>query len=267
LKIYPVVDLAGTPLLGAAGLVLAVGERLRPLREGLSDEASRRLLMNTAMAAGAFGVTRFGVIPVLVRAAGFASRRRFGIAALLPLPGPLRAAAAFLAFDYAMYLWHRMNHEVPLLWRFHRVHHTDLELDLTTAFRFHAGEIAASIGFRAAQAAAVGASPRTALLYEVCLELATAFHHSNIRLPEGLERALNTIFVTPRMHTVHHSIDEREVSSNWSVIFSFWDRIHRTFSPPFPERRREIGVPEVRDARELSILNLLSMPFRRRETA
>jgi sterol desaturase/sphingolipid hydroxylase (fatty acid hydroxylase superfamily) len=230
LRIYPIVDLVGTPILGAAGFFLFIGERIRPLRRGLSDRPSRRLLTNAAMVAGAFVLTRFGVIPVLVRVAG-----------------------------------HRMNHGVPVLWRFHRVHHTDLELDLTTAFRFHAGEIAASIAFRAAQAAIVGASPRTALLYEVCLQSATAFHHSNIRLPEAIERALNKIFVTPRMHTVHHSIEEREVSSNWSVIFSFWDRLHKTFSPPFPDRAIELGVPEVRDAGKLSIYRLLTMPFRRKE--
>ena len=271
LRIYPIVDLAGTPILGAAGLCLAALERLRPLRRvfwGGSGRRSRRLLTNAAMVAGAFGLTRFGVIPVVVRVAGMASRRGFGLAAFLrPLPGPLRAAAAFLAFDYSMYLWHRMNHEVPVLWRFHRVHHTDLELDLTTAFRFHAGEIAASIGLRAAQAALVGASPRTALLYEVAMQCATAFHHSNIRLPEAIERAINKVFVTPRMHTIHHSIEEREASSNWSVIFSFWDRIHGTFSPPFPERAIELGVPEIRDAGELSIFRLLVMPFRKREAA
>jgi sterol desaturase/sphingolipid hydroxylase (fatty acid hydroxylase superfamily) len=262
-KIYPIVDLAGMPFLGAAALWLFAGERVRPLRRGRSDRAARRFFINTALAAGAFGLTRFGVIPVVVRVAGLASRRRFGIASILPLPGPLRAAVAFLAFDYSMYLWHRMNHKVPVLWRFHRVHHTDKELDLTTAFRFHAGEIAASVAFRAAQAAVVGAGPRTALLYEVCLEGATAFHHANIRLPEALERAINKIFVTPRMHTVHHSIEEREVSSNWSVIFSLWDRLHGTFSPPFPERAVTLGVPEIRDARELSIYRLLSMPFRK----
>lgn len=264
-NIYPIVDLAGTPILGVAGLILLIGERLRPLRRGLSDRPSGRLLTNAAMVAGAFGFTRFGVLPVVVWVAEFTSQRGLGLAGMLPLPGPLRAIAAFLAFDYSMYLWHRMNHVVPFLWRFHRVHHTDLELDLTTAFRFHAGEIAASIAFRAAQVALIGASPRTALIYEVCMQSATAFHHANIRLPGALERALNKIFVTPRMHTIHHSIEKREVDSNWSVIFSFWDRLHKTFSPPFPERVIEIGVPEIRDAGKLSIWSLLAMPFRKRE--
>jgi len=263
-KIYPIVDLAGPLVLGAAALLLFAGERLRPLRPGKSDGAARRFLLNASMVAGAFALTRFGVIPVVTRVAGFASARHFGLVSILPLPALLRAAVAFLAFDYSMYLWHRMNHKVPVLWRFHRVHHTDLELDITTAFRFHAGEIAASIAFRAAQAALVGATPSAALVYEVCMQCATAFHHSNIRLPEVFERALNKVFVTPRMHTVHHSIEEREVHSNWSVIFSFWDRIHGTFSPPFPERDITLGVPEIRDARELSVWSLLTMPFRTR---
>lgn len=265
MKIYPIVDLLGAPLLMAEGLALAAMERARPLRARLADRRLRRLLINGGFVLGAFAITRFAVIPAMVGASRRARRARFGLLRRLPLPRPARAALALLLLDYAMYLWHRMNHQIPVLWRFHRVHHTDLDLDITTAFRFHAGEIAASIAFRTAQVAVVGAGPRTALLYEVLMQCATAFHHANIRLPEGLERALSRIFVTPRMHTVHHSVKQEEVHSNWSVVFSLWDRIHGTFSPPFPERPVTLGVPEHRDPAELTLPRLFGMPFRRRQ--
>jgi sterol desaturase/sphingolipid hydroxylase (fatty acid hydroxylase superfamily) len=265
MKIYPIVDLIGTPLLGAAGLALLAAERIRPLRERLADRRARRLVMNGALALAAFGITRFAVVPTMVWASRRAARSRFGLVRILPLPGAMRVVVAILALDYAMYVWHRMNHGVPSLWRFHRVHHTDLDLDVLTAFRFHFGELTASVAFRAIQVALTGAGARTALAYEVLMQCATAFHHSNVRLPRGLEHALNQIFVTPRMHTIHHSIKEEEVSSNWSVIFSFWDRLHGTFKQPSLKPREphiEIGVPEQRDPRELTLFHLLAMPFR-----
>jgi sterol desaturase/sphingolipid hydroxylase (fatty acid hydroxylase superfamily) len=264
MKIYPILDLAGTPLLGAAGLALIVAERIRPLRDKPSDRRARRLVINGVMALTAFGITRFAVVPAMVWASKRAARARFGLVRALPLPGAARALVAILALDYAMYLWHRMNHRVPSLWRFHQVHHTDLDLDVLTAFRFHFGELTASVAFRALQVALTGAGSRTALVYEVLMQCATAFHHSNVRLPQRLERALNRIFVTPRMHTIHHSMKEEEVSSNWSVIFSFWDRLHGTFTQPSPAQRIEIGVPEEREPRELTLLRLLAMPFRAR---
>jgi sterol desaturase/sphingolipid hydroxylase (fatty acid hydroxylase superfamily) len=163
--------------------------------------------------------------------------------------------------DYTTYLWHRLNHAAPL-WRFHAVHHTDLDLDASTAARFHVGELVASVAARAVQVLVVGVSPGGALVWEVAELLAAEFHHSNLRLPVSIERPLACVFVTPRMHGIHHSIVERETSSNWSVVLSCWDRLHRTLRLDVPQAEIVIGVPAYRDPRELGVLALLAMPFR-----
>jgi sterol desaturase/sphingolipid hydroxylase (fatty acid hydroxylase superfamily) len=261
-RIYPILDIVGGPLVASANALLAVVEPLLPLRPRVLGRL-QRVPGNLAMAGAALVVVRLAVVPAMMWAARRASKRRSGILYLLPLPGVARAAIGFLLLDYTMYLWHRLNHHVPALWRFHRVHHTDLDLDVTTAFRFHFGELLASVAFRAAQVTALGAGPRAVLVYEVIMQAATAFHHANIRLPVWLERALNAAIVTPRMHGIHHSVKEEEVGSNWSVIFSCWDRLHRTFSPPLPERPVTIGVPEYREPEGLTLRRLLAMPFSR----
>jgi len=143
------------------------------------------------------------------------------------------------------------------------VHHTDLDLDVSTAFRFHAGELLLSVLWRSAQIVAFGIGPELVLLYEAAMETATAFHHSNWRLPPALDRALNLIVVTPRMHGIHHSVEERETNANWSVIFSWWDRLHRTLCLGVPAAGLTIGLPAYRDPRELRVRGLLALPFTR----
>ena len=156
---------------------------------------------------------------------------------------------------------HVINHKLPLLWRFHLVHHTDRDLDITTAFRFHFGELIGSVFFRGAVTVLSGASPLTVIIYEVVFEAATQFHHSNWRLPVLVENVLSKIIVTPGMHGIHHSVIKRETDSNYSVIFSFWDRLHRTSRRDF-EKPVTIGVPSYPDEKELTIKQLLMLPFK-----
>jgi sterol desaturase/sphingolipid hydroxylase (fatty acid hydroxylase superfamily) len=173
--------------------------------------------------------------------------------------------AGLLLLDYTMYVWHRLNHRVPLLWRFHLVHHTDLDLDVSTALRFHAGELLLSCGWRAAQVAVIGPSVALVLVFEVVFETATAFHHSNWRLPRALDRALAAVVVTPRMHGVHHSTRQAETNSNWSVLMSCWDRLHRTLRFERPGESLVIGLPAYREP--LAVRQLLALPFRRQRPA
>jgi sterol desaturase/sphingolipid hydroxylase (fatty acid hydroxylase superfamily) len=161
-----------------------------------------------------------------------------------------------------MYCWHWLNHRVPFLWRFHHVHHTDLDLDVSTAFRFHFGEMLLSVAARSIQVVVVGASPLAALAYEVVLEASTEFHH-NSRLPLRLERVLSWFIITPRAHGIHHSIVARETNSNYSNFLMLWDRLHRTLRLNVRQDEIIIGVPDYRDARELNLISLLLMPFRR----
>ena len=154
------------------------------------------------------------------------------------------------------------NHRVPFFWRFHNVHHTDLELDVTTAARFHFGEILFSIPFRLLLVVLLGIPPLVYLVFEIVFESASVFHHSNWRLSLGLERILNHVIVTPRMHGIHHSIVERETDSNWGTIFCWWDKIHRSLRRDIPQAEITIGVAAFRDEEELTVGKLLTLPFK-----
>lgn len=259
---HPLLDFIGGPLLGALFLLFLWLEAARPLRRRVQARWDR-LLTNGAVAAMAAVTVRLAFVPVVVWVAYQTQRSGFGLVPLLPVPPLVQGIVAFLLLDYTVYVWHRLNHAVPFLWRFHNVHHTDLDLDVSTAFRFHFGELLLATGYRCAQVVLIGVGPALALAYEVALEAATEFHHSNWQLPVGLERLLNRVVVTPRMHGIHHSIVERETNSNWSVIFSWWDRLHRTTRLDVPQDAVTIGVPAYRDPRELTFVGLLLMPFRR----
>ena len=160
------------------------------------------------------------VRPAALGLAFWAQAHSFGLLHLLALPFWAEVAVGVLWLDLTFYYWHRFNHLRPLLWRFHNVHHVDPDMDVTTSFRFHFGEVLYSTPFRVLQVGLLGISPVTYLLYEFLFNCATMFHHSNVRLPLALERLLNKIFVTPRMHGIHHSALGPETNSNYSVVFS-----------------------------------------------
>ena len=253
----------GLPLLGAAFVALSIAERVRPLRPRVAhDRGVRRLARNASLAASSGAAMGLAVYPLLFEIARRASASGVGLLALLPNATPplAREALAIVLLDYSMYLWHRANHRVPLLWRFHRVHHADGTLDASTAFRFHAGEVALSVLYRAPVVALLGVAPATLAWFEILLQLVTELQHANLRMNARFERVVNVALVTPRMHTVHHSQLAAETDSNWSVIFSWWDRIHRTM------RRRAtdvaIGLPGHPEAGERTLVELLFMPLR-----
>lgn len=262
IRSYPILDPIGAPVLLVLCALLLGAERRWPLRHRV-DRWLRRVAINLAVAAPSFLVLRLLLIPVVVAAAGWGETHRFGLARALPVPPLLAAVVALLFLDYSMFLWHWLNHRVPFLWRFHHVHHSDLDLDVSTAFRFHFGEMIFSVVARSFQVVLAGASPLVALAYEVLLEASTQFHHSNLRLPLGLERALSWFIMTPRAHGIHHSIVARETNSNFSNFLIVWDRLHRTLRLNVRQDEIVVGVPDYRDARELTVPALLTMPFRR----
>ena len=214
MKARPLLDVFGAALVGSAFVALAVLEARRPLRKRVERRVDR-VPENALLGAVGALLVRGVIVPWVAATAESAFTARFALIRNLPIGAPARAAVSFLALDYSMYLWHRLNHAAPPLWRFHRLHHADRDLDTTTAFRFHPGELLASAPVRVAQTALVGPSPRLALVYEVCMQLATTFHHSNLALPAGLDRALSWAIVTPRMHGIHHSSARDEQDSNW----------------------------------------------------
>jgi sterol desaturase/sphingolipid hydroxylase (fatty acid hydroxylase superfamily) len=248
--------------IAALAAVLFILERFVALRRRRSPLLGR-LSVNAAISALAFAVAMLLVRPVSMAVWGWASDRPFGILHVAAMPVPMQFGLSFLLMDLTFYWWHVANHRVPFLWRFHNVHHIDSDLDVSTAFRFHFGEVALSAGFRAAQVSVIGLSAWMFAMYELVFQANTVFHHSNVRLPIRLERVLNLVFVTPRMHGIHHSQVRDETNSNYSVVFSWWDRLHRTIGLNIPQAAVVIGVPAYTHPADNSLSKYLLLPFRR----
>lgn len=241
-------------------LIFFVLERFVPLR--MTRRAlARRLLVNLCISALAVGAAAALVQPTVTAALQYVSERRFGLIYLVDLPAPVQLVIGFVLMDLMFYYWHRANHRIPFLWRFHIVHHIDPDLDVSTSFRFHFGEVALSAGFRIFQITLIGVSPLTFSIYELVFQANTLFQHSNVRLPVRVERLLNRILVTPRMHGIHHSEVWRENNSNYSVVFSWWDRLHRTLRLNVPQSRIVIGIPGYAAAADSRLGKALLLPF------
>jgi sterol desaturase/sphingolipid hydroxylase (fatty acid hydroxylase superfamily) len=258
----PLLDYVGSPIFLTLFALLLFLQWQWPLRRRHLS-VLRRLIRNFAVSIPAFLLLRLALIPIPLAHTFWAQRNGIGLLNWITLPPALAAIVAVLVMDWAYYWWHWANHRIPFFWRFHNVHHTDLELDVTTAARFHFGEILLSVPFRLFLVVLLGAPPLVYLGFEIVFESATMFHHSNWRLALGLERALNYVIVTPRMHGIHHSIVERETDSNWGTIFCWWDKIHRSLRRDIPQTEITIGVAAFRDEQELTVGKLLTLPFRK----
>ena len=197
--------------------------------------------------------------------AALAAARGWGLFNTVELPFWLALVLSVVALDLIIYLQHVMFHAVPALWRLHRVHHADLDFDVTTGARFHPVEIALSMLIKLAAIALLGAPAVAVLLFEVFLNAAAMFNHSNVRIPSAVDRALRWLIVTPDMHRIHHSVVRRETDSNFGFNLSWWDRILGTYRPD-PVAGQEamvIGIPEFRDPAQCATLTgMLALPFR-----
>ena len=252
------------PYLAMAGLfvALAVLETARPLRASV-EPRPRRVARNLGIAGLGLAALTLLQAPLLVPVAEWARGHRIGILNWTSLPAAVETVAAVLLLDYTLWHWHWLNHRVPFLWRFHLVHHVDLDLDSSTALRFHFGEMMLSVPYRLAQVVVIGASPSAVTVWQVLLVASILFHHSNVRLPASLERVLVRLLVTPRMHGIHHSDYENETNSNWSSLLSAWDWLHGTLLLSVPQREVAIGVPGYGDPRQVTLGRSLALPFRR----
>jgi sterol desaturase/sphingolipid hydroxylase (fatty acid hydroxylase superfamily) len=241
-------------------LTLAILERRRPLRRAV-EPGLQRTGRNLAIAAiGAIAVN-LAETPIAARAAAMAERRRWGLVKWLRLPLWLEVSAAVVLMDYTLYIWHVLTHRVPALWRFHAVHHIDLDLDASTAVRFHFGELILSAPWRVAQVVAIGTSPLALSIWQTGLLASILFHHSNLELPLDVERRLSQVFVTPRMHGIHHSVVRGETESNWSSGLSVWDWLHRTLRLNVPQPEITIGLPGFRAIDDVGLTKMLALPF------
>jgi sterol desaturase/sphingolipid hydroxylase (fatty acid hydroxylase superfamily) len=248
------------PITAGAFLLLAYLERRRPLRRSLEPKL-RREARNLAMAAMGAAAVALAEMPVSLAVANAGERRGWGLLKWVRLPGWIRLPAAVLLMDYTVYIWHILTHRVPFLWRFHLVHHVDLDMDASTALRFHFGELLGSVPWRAGEIAILGVSPLAYSIWQLFFVLSIMFHHSCVHIPVGIERRLNWFVVTPRMHGIHHSAVHAETDSNWSSGLTIWDRLHGTLRLNVPQRGIAIGVPAYRDPREVTLPKIVAMPF------
>jgi sterol desaturase/sphingolipid hydroxylase (fatty acid hydroxylase superfamily) len=229
-------------LLCAAFFALRMLEERRPLRQR-TERVGPRLLRNAAT--GALAAAAVAVPNALMTrpATALVEQRGWGLLPHLGLPPAVRPAAALLLMDYTLYLWHVLLHRVPQLWRWHRVHHADADLDVSTALRFHAAELAWSVPWRAAQVLLIGVPRRTLSLWGVLTLAEVMFHHSNLRLPLRWERVLGWWVVTPRQHGIHHDSLPAHQASNLSSGLSVWDWLHGTVGPQLLQQTLVMGLP------------------------
>ena len=246
----------------AAFVLLLLYEMWRPLRKQRESKV-RRVARNLTAGGIALGAVTLLQTPLLVPVAQWVARSHVGLFHWIAAPRPVAIALVVVLLDYTLWIWHRVNHVVPFFWRFHLVHHVDRDMDASTAFRFHFGEQALSVGYRILQIAVLGADPLSLWIWQGLLSVSIVFHHSNSRLPVALERILCRIIVTPRMHGIHHSNYRNEANGNWSSLLSVWDYLHGTVLLGVPQDAIAIGVPAYGREQDVTLGKILAMPFRR----
>jgi sterol desaturase/sphingolipid hydroxylase (fatty acid hydroxylase superfamily) len=245
-------------------LVMALWEGFAPRRPQSIGRLVRwpnnvgLVVLNTVVVRLLFPLAGVGVA-YLARAKGW------GLLNILPSPTWLAIPGAVLLLDLTIYGQHVLFHAVPFLWRLHRMHHADLEFDVTTGLRFHPGEIVVSMLIKLAAVLVLGAAPAVVLIFEVVLNATSMFNHGNVRLPVQLDRVLRLFVVTPDMHRVHHSIDRRETDSNFGFNVPWWDRLFGTYrdQPALGHDRMTLGIDRFREPRELWLDRMLWQPLRR----
>ncbi|MEQ2008930.1 MAG: sterol desaturase family protein [Limisphaerales bacterium] len=194
--------------------------------------------------------------------------RGLGLFHSVAWPTPLEVMLSVVVLDFAIYWQHRLFHLVPVLWRLHRMHHADLDVDVTTGARFHPAEILLSLGIKFLVIAALGAPAVSVLAFEVLLNATSMFNHSNVRVPAAVERVLRCLVVTPDVHRVHHSILRRETDSNFGFNLPWWDWLFRTYraQPEAGHEAMRLGLEEFRDPVELRLGRMLTQPFRQEKS-
>jgi sterol desaturase/sphingolipid hydroxylase (fatty acid hydroxylase superfamily) len=213
--------------------------------------------LDTLLVRLVFPVTAVG-FGLLIEARGWGALNVAGVPAWIAIP------LGVVVLDLAIYLQHVVFHAVPALWRLHRMHHADLELDATTGVRFHPVEILLSMAIKLGVIAALGTPAAAVLIFEVLLNATSMFNHANVRIPERADRILRWIVVTPDMHRVHHSIDRRETDSNFGFNLPWWDRLFGTYrdQPAAGHEKMTIGIAAFRDPAELRLDRMLLQPLR-----
>ncbi len=244
-------------------LLLALWEWLAP-RRPLGTGRRRRWPSNLGIAAIDTLLVRVLFPVAAVGGAFLAEIRGWGLLSGLGISGWLAVGIAIVVLDLGIYLQHLLLHAVPALWRLHRMHHADLDVDVSTGNRFHPIEIVLSMVWKLAIVIALGAPLLAVLGFEVLLNASSVFNHGNVRLPDQVDRWLRWVVVTPDMHRVHHSVMSAETNSNFGFNLAWWDRLFGTYraAPAAGHEAMKIGLDQFRDPGELRLDRMLLQPFR-----
>ena len=242
--------------------LIAIWEFAAPLRP-LTTPKPLRWFSNLTIVILNTLVVRLFFSTTVVGFAVIVSQNGWGFLNLLSWPDWLAGLAAVVALDFILYLQHVMFHALPFLWRFHMMHHADLDVDVTTGTRFHLVEIVASMIIKLVAVAVIGAPPRAVITFEILLNATSMFNHGNVRMLRGLDRILRWMVVTPDMHRVHHSVIREETNSNFGFNLPWWDRLLGTYRPA-PEKGQTgmtLGLNQFRDPSQLTLPWMLVLPF------
>lgn len=249
------------PLVVALWLALLSWLELRvPLRASVEPKL-RRIARNLVSGGLATAVSLPLQLALLTPLIVVIESERIGLLHLLA-PAPwLATVLAVVLLDATLWPWHWLNHRVPFLWRFHLVHHTDRDMDASTGLRFHAGELALSVGYRALQLTLIGPAAADVALWSALLVIAVLFHHANLRLPWSFERVLAHVIVTPRYHDLHHATRAADRNANYASLLSLWDRLGGTSRPLVRDAATTIGVPGYMAPSDSGFMRMQRLPF------
>jgi sterol desaturase/sphingolipid hydroxylase (fatty acid hydroxylase superfamily) len=237
-------------------------EILVPYRES-SVSKTKRWVNNIVLTVFNSLILQLVFAGAVVATAVHVTTHQLGLLNMVQLPPWAKLLATLVFMDFVLYIWHLLNHEVPLFWRFHRVHHCDLNMDVSTATRFHIGELAISAVIKITVIFLLGASVMAVLIFESTLVLCAQFHHSSLKVPGWFEKIFWVLFVPPSMHRIHHSVVIKERNSNYGTIFSTWDRWLGTLLTSVDQGRIRIGMGAYQKPDKLNFFHLLAMPFTR----
>lgn len=242
--------------------VMATWEALSPKRR-LSLPRRQRWPVNLGLAALNVAVMRVSIGAAAWLAAQWAAENHIGLFNRLSVSDWLSIVISLLLLDLAIYAQHIAAHRWRWFWRLHQVHHTDLDFDTTTAIRFHPLEIMLSMLYKVMLVILLGAAPAAVIAFEMILNGCALFNHGNVYLPEGIERRLRYLMVTPGMHRIHHSTYQPETDSNYGFSLSCWDRLFKTYCAEARQAQTDmsIGLTGFRDAGELGFVRMLALPF------
>lgn len=243
---------------------VAFAEFRIPRRRRTADKAGRwRVNLALTLIDAALVPPLFPILPMGI--ALICAARGWGFMNQLPVPFWAAVVAGVLLLDLVIYLQHVLFHMLPLFWRLHGMHHTDLDIDVTTGLRFHPLEIVLSMLIKLGMVAALGVPALAVLIFEILLNGTSLFNHGNIHLRLSLDRLLRLVVVTPDMHRVHHSVVARETNSNFGFNLPWWDRLFGTYrpQPAAGHEQMTIGLSGFRDEKALTLRAMLILPFRR----